>query len=131
MRNNTLTNKAFCFRVYSYHIVVFDTYCVVFFLSSSCVPNVARFSGLSILDFPFGFSNVYFISPEPETEVSFYDGNTSICPSIHKLLIHKLLLFLLLQNHCIPSHQTYHKCSSRDPEEVFLLFRAICNPISH
>jgi len=33
------------------HIVVSNTYCVVFL---SCVPNVASFSGLSILDCPFG-----------------------------------------------------------------------------
>jgi uncharacterized membrane protein len=37
--------------------VVSGTYCVVFFLFClvSCVPNVACFSGLSILDYPFGF----------------------------------------------------------------------------
>ena len=29
--------------------------CVLFCLSSSCVPNVASVSGLSILDLPFGF----------------------------------------------------------------------------
>jgi len=44
------------------HIVVLNTYCVVFFvLSSSCVPNVAIFSGLSILDCPFSFSNIYLV----------------------------------------------------------------------
>jgi uncharacterized membrane protein len=41
--------------VYLY-IVVSNTYCVVicFPFSSSCVPYVASFSGLSILDCPFG-----------------------------------------------------------------------------
>jgi len=36
-------------------IVRCNTYCVVFlfYFSSSCVPNVASFSGLSILDCPF------------------------------------------------------------------------------
>jgi len=36
-------------------IVVSNTYCVVFLLcfSSSCVPNVASFSRLSLFDFPF------------------------------------------------------------------------------
>ena len=34
--------------------------------------------------------------------------------------------FQLLQNHCMPSlsYQTYHKCSSRSPEKVLLLFIA-------
>ena len=43
-------------------IVVSNTYCVVFlfWLSSSCVLYVARFSGLSILIAPSEFSNVYF-----------------------------------------------------------------------
>jgi hypothetical protein len=40
-------------------IVVPNTYCVVFvlflYLSLPCVPNVASFSVLSILDCPFGF----------------------------------------------------------------------------
>jgi hypothetical protein len=46
----------FCFR-----IVASNTYCVVFFVcfSSSCVPYVASFSGLSILIAPSVFSNVY------------------------------------------------------------------------
>jgi len=37
-------------------IVVSNTYCVVFLLcfSSSCVPNIASFSGLSFSDCPFG-----------------------------------------------------------------------------
>jgi hypothetical protein len=37
-------------------IVVSNTYCVVFLFcfSSSCVPDVASFSGLSIFDCPFG-----------------------------------------------------------------------------
>jgi hypothetical protein len=41
----------FCLR-----IVMYNTYCVVFLfcLSSSCVPYVASFSGLSIFYYPFG-----------------------------------------------------------------------------
>ena len=40
----------------AYSVVVFYTYCLVFLLcfSSSCVPYVASFSGLSIFDGPFG-----------------------------------------------------------------------------
>ena len=43
------------------HIVVSDTYCVMFLfcLSSSCVLYVADFSGLSIFSAPSLFSNVY------------------------------------------------------------------------
>jgi len=45
------------------YMVVSNTYCVVwgFFCLRlvSCVSNVASFSGLSIFDCPFGFSNVY------------------------------------------------------------------------
>ena len=35
--------------------------CVLFYLSLSCVPNVASFSGLSIFDYPFSFSSLTFI----------------------------------------------------------------------
>ena len=35
--------------------------------------------------------------------------------------------FQLLQNHFMPSHQTYHNCSSRGSEEVLYLFEAIRN----
>ena len=35
--------------------------------------------------------------------------------------------FQLLQNHCMPSHQAYYKCSSRGSEEVLLLFGVISN----
>ena len=50
-------------------IVVSNTYCVVFLLclSSSCVPRVARFSGMSILDYPFvlpgSLDCPFFITP--------------------------------------------------------------------
>jgi len=37
-------------------------------------------------------------------------------------------LQLLLQNHCLLSHQTYHNCSSRGSEEILYLFEAIRNP---
>jgi hypothetical protein len=48
-------------------IVVSNTYCVVFFALFVFVfclmyPNVASFSGMSILDCTFGFSNVYLIN---------------------------------------------------------------------
>ena len=36
--------------------------------------------------------------------------------------------FPLLQNHCMPSYQIYHKCSSRGPEEVLYFFEVIRNP---
>ena len=35
---------------------------------------------------------------------------------------------LLLKNHCMDDHQTFHKCLSSGPEEVLLLFVAIGNP---
>ena len=35
---------------------------------------------------------------------------------------------LLLKNHCMGDHQTFHKCLSSGPEEVLLLFVAIGNP---
>jgi hypothetical protein len=43
------------------HILVSNMYCVVFlfYLSSSCVPYVASFSGLSSFDCSFELSNVY------------------------------------------------------------------------
>jgi len=43
-----------------WRMVVSNTYCVVFLFcfSSSCVPYVASFSGLSIVDYPSVFSNV-------------------------------------------------------------------------
>ena len=43
------------------HLSQFSVLCLVFFVSSSCVPNVASFSGLSILYCPF---NVYLIDVE-------------------------------------------------------------------
>ena len=45
------------------HIVVSNTYCVVllFCLSSSCVPYIASFSRLFIVDCPSVLSNVYFM----------------------------------------------------------------------
>jgi len=44
------------FTLFVFVIVVSNTYCVVFLFcfSSSCVPYVASFSGLSIFDWPFG-----------------------------------------------------------------------------
>lgn len=32
---------------------------------------------------------------------------------------------LILQNHCMPRHQSYHKCSSRGPETFQYLFEAV------
>jgi len=43
------------------HIVL----CILIWLSSSCVPNVASFSGLSILVCPFGFR--YSLSIQTQT----------------------------------------------------------------
>ena len=50
-------------------IVVSNTYCVVFllYISSSCVPYVASYSGLSIFYCPSVSSNIYF-------NISSYDG---------------------------------------------------------
>jgi len=50
-----------CLIAYSgvQHILRFALYFVSFLLVS-CAPNVASFSGLSILDCPFGVSNVYY-----------------------------------------------------------------------
>jgi hypothetical protein len=51
------------------HIVFSSIYCVVFLLClfSSCVPYVAIFSGLSFLNAPLEFSNVYFQSKNKQT----------------------------------------------------------------
>ena len=46
----------FCVWWCTTHIALRFLFC----LSSSYVPNVASFSGLSILDCPFGFSNAYW-----------------------------------------------------------------------
>jgi hypothetical protein len=46
-----------CAWWYTTHIVM--CFCFVCLRLVSDVPNVASFSGLSILDYPFGFSNVY------------------------------------------------------------------------
>ena len=43
------------------HILRCD-FCFVCLRLELCIPNVAIFSGLSILDYPFGFSNVYLDS---------------------------------------------------------------------
>ena len=40
-------------------LLIFLVFCFVCLRPVSYVPTVADFSGLSILDFPFGFSNVY------------------------------------------------------------------------
>ena len=49
-------NALFTLFVFVLHIVVSNTYCVVFLLclSTSCIRCVASFSGLSIVDCPFG-----------------------------------------------------------------------------
>ena len=60
------------------HIVVPNTYCVVFLfcLSSSCGHYVASFSGLSFLIAPSIFSNVYFI-PTLFIETKYQDRKVS------------------------------------------------------
>ena len=62
----------------------------------------------------------------PEVQLSFSDQNLS---GIHLYVLNFSHLQHLLQNHyCIPSHQAYHNCSFRGPEEVLHLFQAIRNP---
>ena len=50
----------------------------LFCLSSSCMPNVASFSGLFILDCHFGFSNVQ-LTCSRETISYFYTHNSCLC----------------------------------------------------
>ena len=55
------------------HLVVSNIYCVVFlfYFSSSCVPYVAKFSGLSIIGCPFGILYVYLFSWDMSCTVIF------------------------------------------------------------
>ena len=40
---------------------MYCVFCIVYLRPVFCVPNVASVSGLSILDFPFGFNPLTFI----------------------------------------------------------------------
>jgi hypothetical protein len=73
--------------------VVCDTYCIVFLfsLSSSCVPNVASFSGLSISDYTSVFSNVY-LSCVPNVATVSLD-----CPFLIALLCSLTFIYLVYQ----------------------------------
>jgi hypothetical protein len=65
----------------------------------------------------------FFCSSAAESHLSFSDGKIfGIC------LVHFSPFQLLLQNHSMPSYQTYYKWSSRGSQEVLLLFRVIQNP---
>ena len=50
--------------------------------------------------------------------------------SVHRYVVNFSHFQLPLQNDCMPSHQTYHKCSSRDPEEGLYLFEVLRIPSS-
>jgi len=56
----------FTLFVFVWHIVVFNTYCIVlcvlFCFSSTCVPCVASLSGLFFIDCPFSIFQLLFIS---------------------------------------------------------------------
>ena len=62
---------------------------------------------------------VVFRSSGPEAELSFSDRKVSVCMS--RPYVINFSHFQLLQNHITPSDQTYHNCSSSDPEEVWHL----------
>ena len=58
------------------------------------------------------------------------------CICSHRIILAKLLCLdfrilhsiqIVLQNHCMPRHQTYHRCSSRGPETLLYRFEAIRN----
>ena len=78
-----------CLRYFCLCIVVSNTYCVVFLFcsSSSCVPYVVSFSGLSIFDCLFRIlyrlyiisikKTIYLDSPK---YVTFYFGNNCFLP---------------------------------------------------
>jgi hypothetical protein len=55
-------------------IGVSNTCCVVFLLclSSSCVPYVASFFGLSFFDCPFGILNVYILYFTDDRSIFFF-----------------------------------------------------------
>jgi len=92
------------------HIVVFNTYCVVFLFcfSLSSVPYVASFSGLSIFDCPFGITVLCLVSPMLPV---FLDCQFLIAPSVFsnvylteftvsvfKWRSHKIWLILITEN---------------------------------
>jgi hypothetical protein len=66
----------------------------------------------------FEFMIVFFRSHEP---LSLWHL------SCHPYFV-SFLQVQLLQYRCMPSHQTYHKCSSKSLVEVLFLFRTIQNP---
>ena len=50
------------------------------------------------------------------------------CHDIAEIMLKVILNTIpLIQNHCIPTHQTYHKCSCKDAGEMLFLSRAIWN----
>ena len=76
-------------------IGVSNTCCVVFLLclSSSCVPYVASFFGLSFFDCPFGILNVYILHLLQEL--------------IKLLLIFNALIAMTVTSDSIPSYNDY------------------------
>ena len=66
----------------------------------------------------------FFSSPE------IFWLNCVLHLSVHRYVVNFSHFQLPLQNDCIPSHQTYHKCSSRGPEEGLYLFEVLRIPSS-
>ena len=78
-------------------IVVSNTNCVVLYFPPACVPHVASFSGLSIVDCPSVFSNEYLV----------YDNCNTIfyCSEVMKLQLSESLIQLYL----VSSKQNEHE----------------------
>jgi hypothetical protein len=66
----------------------------------------------------------FFSSPE------IFWLNCVLHLSVHRYVVNFSHFQLPLQNDCMPSHQTYHKCSSRSPEEGLYLFEVLRIPSS-
>ena len=66
----------------------------------------------------------FFSSPE------IFWLNCVLHLSVHRYVVNFSHFQLPLQNDCMPSHQTYHKCSSRGPEEGLYLFEVLRIPSS-
>lgn len=64
------------------------------------------------------FYPLNFTSLESRSQWAFLN---EWCPSVRPSVVN-VSHFRLLQNHCLPSHQTYNKCSYRELEEVLYFF---------
>ena len=82
------------------HIVMYCVFMFCLSLSSSCVPNVASFSGLSILDCPFGFLSRLFTKTKNKN-ISIH----GLCKVwVHKTSLTSTLVIFFFIEAPVPSH---------------------------